>query len=396
MGKGHQRVRRRTILVRQGLRRTGTKQERFHYFTEAGKEITGEKTLSRIARLRIPPAWNEVRIAPSDSAPLQAIGIDKKGRTQYLYHTSFRKRREEEKFRRVVEFGESLPLLRKRVAADLRKTSLDRDRVIAAIVRLIDQAFFRIGNDRSARLERTYGLTTIRSDHVTVRSSEVRFDFVGKWRKNQRRMLVDADIARLVRDLQQTRGEQLFRFVQGNRICRVNDRHVNGYIQSVIGETFTAKDFRTWAGTLICSIALGMQGQAPTKKERKQRIRKAIEATAEQLGNTTAVCRASYICPRLIEEYLSGKPFHSARRRKGAPVAKRRHSAEELALLRFLRETIADRRLTPREEESEIQAVASEPEAADDHIERALLESLALRRAGQPSARRNGLDAATG
>jgi DNA topoisomerase I len=331
-------VRRRWYLDLHGIRREGTKETGFSYRSAGGAPISDDKTLARIARLRIPPAWRDVRIARGDDSPLQAVGVDKKGRTQYRYHDRFRAAREEEKFRHVVEFGESLPALRRRVRADLR--SEGRERVLAAIVRLIDQGFFRIGNDRSAESESTYGLTTIQPRHVAVDGNTLRFDYIGKWKKKQQRAISDADVAAIVRALKASHRRALF---------GVKDRHVNDYIQSIIGDDFTAKDFRTWAGTLLCSIALAMQGQGTSKAERKRKIKRAIDATAEQLGNTAAVCRKSYVCPRLLDEYMEGKPFEMLRRqRKGSPVVRVGLSKEEKALLKFLRETIADRRRAPR------------------------------------------------
>ena len=342
-------VRRRWVLDEHGIRREGTKQSGFTYRLLDGAPVEDEKVLARIAKLRIPPAWQNVRIARGETAPLQAVGVDKKGRTQYLYHAKFRAQREEEKFRRVVEFGESLPALRRRVRADLKGSALERQRVLAAMVRLIDQGFFRIGNDKSAEAESTFGLSTIRGSHVKVDGKKVLFDYLGKWRKKQKRAIADPDVAAIVEQLKKTPGAELFKFAQNSRIVDVKDRHVNDYIQSIIGKDFTAKDFRTWAGTLLCAIALGMQGQGHSKAERKRRIRKAIVATAEQLGNTPAVCRSSYICPRVIDEYMEGKPVEMLRKtRKGSPVVKVGLSMEEKALLKFLRETIADRRRAPR------------------------------------------------
>jgi DNA topoisomerase-1 len=342
-------VRRRWTLDHHGLRRKGTKESGFHYRQADGALITEEKTLARIRALRIPPAWRDVRIARGESSPLQVLGVDKKGRTQYLYHARFRAQREEEKFRRVVEFGESLPSLRRRVRNDLRNVShgkeLARERVLASIVRLIDQGFFRVGNDKSAKSESTYGLTTILTEHVTVSGSTLRFDYIGKWRKQQQRAIDDADVATIVRRLKRLGTSELFAFTDGAVLRDVKDRHVNDYIQSIIGQSFTAKDFRTWAGTLLCSIALAILGQGTSKTERKRKVRRAVEATAEQLGNTAAVCRSSYICPRLIDEYMEGKPFETLRKtRKGRPVARNGLSIEEKGLLRFLRETIANRR----------------------------------------------------
>ena len=342
-------VRRRWYLDANGIRREGSKETGFTYRLPNGTPVEDDKTLARIAKLRIPPAWQNVRIARGESAPLQALGVDKKGRTQYLYHSRFRAQREDEKFKRVVEFGESLPALRRRVRADLKGASLQRQRVLAAMVRLIDQGFFRVGNDKSAEAESTFGLSTIRGSHVKVDGGKVQFDYVGKWRKKHKRAVDDAEVAAVVEQLKNAQGAELFKFEGNGRLIDVKDRHVNDYIQSVIGKDFTAKDFRTWAGTLLCSIALAMQGQGTSKAERKRRIRKAIVATAEQLGNTPAVCRSSYICPRLLDEYMEGKPFEMLRKtRKGSPVVRVGLSLEERALLKFLRETIADRRRSPR------------------------------------------------
>jgi DNA topoisomerase-1 len=345
-------VRRRWNLDSNGIRREGSKETGFTYRLADGTAVENGKVLTRIAKLRIPPAWQNVRIARGEAAPLQAVGVDKKGRTQYLYHARFRAQRDEEKFKRVVEFGESLPALRRRVRADLKGEDLVRQRVLAAMVRLIDQGFFRIGNDKSAESESTFGLSTIRGSHVQVDGRTLRFDYIGKWKKQQQRAVADADVAAIVQRLKKKiadSDEELFRFDQNGRVVDIKDRHVNDYIQSIIGKDFTAKDFRTWAGTLLCSIALAMQGQGTTKTDRKRRVRKAIVATADQLGNTPAVCRSSYICPRLLDEYMAGKPFEMLRKtRKGSPVVRVGLSMEERALLKFLRETIADRRRSPR------------------------------------------------
>ncbi|MDP9359919.1 MAG: DNA topoisomerase IB [Acidobacteriota bacterium] len=342
-------VRGRWYLDLHGIRREGIKETGFTYRNAHGSLIDDDKTLARIRGLRIPPAWQDVRIARGDSAPLQAVGVDKKGRTQYLYHPRFRAHQEEEKFKRVVEFGEALPALRRRIRADLKRTDLDRDHVLAAIVRLIDQGFFRVGNDKSAQSEATYGLTTIRARHVKVEGSVLVFDYVGKWRKTQKRAIEDPEVAAIVEKLRKLYEPELFAFVDNGKVRDVKDRHVNDYIQSIIGANFTAKDFRTWAGTLLCSIALGLEGQGASKTERKRKIKRAVQAAAEQLGNTPAVCRSSYICPRLLDEYMEGKPFEMLRKHhKGSPVVRIGLSKEERALLKFLRETIADRRRGPR------------------------------------------------
>jgi len=342
-------VRRRWYLDLYGIRREGSKQSGFTYCRSDGTAVRDEKTLARLARLRIPPAWQNVRIARGDTAPLQVIGVDRKGRTQYLYHPRFRAQQEEAKFKRIVEFGESLPAIRRRVRADLKRNTLDRKKVLAAMVRLIDQGFFRVGNDKSAKAEATYGLSTVRGNHVSLSGDTLLFDYVGKWRKKHKRAIRDREVAAIVAQLKRMKGEELFKFSSGDRVVDVRDRHVNDYIQSIVGDNYTAKDFRTWAGTLLCSIALAMQGQGASRTERKRKLRRAVAETAEQLGNTPAVCKRSYICPRLLDEYEQGKPIESLRKtRSRSPVVRIGHSIEERALLKFLRETIADRRRRPR------------------------------------------------
>lgn len=340
---------RKVALQRSGIRRVGTKETGFRYETADGEPVRDEKTLGRIRALRIPPAWKDVRIARGEAAPLQAIGVDSKDRTQYLYHQRFRQAREDEKYLRIVEFGEKLPALRSRVRTDLAGKGPSRERVLAALVRLIDQGFFRVGNDRSVKETSTFGVTTVQARHVKVDGDEVSFDFVGKWRKKHRRAIRDRQIASLVRELKSLdHGGELFAWIDGGRLVDVKDRHVNDYIQSAMDSAeFTAKDFRTWAGTLICSMALAWEEQAETRKERKGRMKKAIETTAELLGNTPAVCRSSYICPRLLDDYERGIEFELMRK-KGHPIPKSGLSIEEKALLRFLRETIANRRATRR------------------------------------------------
>lgn len=347
------RARRRWSLEQHGIRREGSKEKGFSYVRPDGSPIADERELERIRSIRIPPAWTGVRIARGSGAELQAIGVDKAGRTQYLYHPKFRQRREQEKFLKVVHFGEALPRLRSRVLHDLAEEGLSRDVVLAAIVRILDQGFLRIGNKRSARERETFGLTTIRREHVTVSNDVVRFRFKGKWNKEQSRAIEDEAVARIVRRLKARSGKspELFRYQENGREVRITNRQVNEYIQRAIGEEFSAKDFRTWGGTLVCSMALAVLGQAETKTERKRRAKKAVDSTAEILGNTPTVSRASYICPRLLEDYTDGHPVDALHppRKRGNPIAKRGLSPEEKGLLKFFRETIADRRRKPRQ-----------------------------------------------
>ena len=245
-------VRRRWQLDLHGIRREGSKEAGFSYRCADGPAVTADKTIARIQKLRIPPAWRDVRIARSDAAPLQAVGVDKKGRTQYRYHNRFRAQREEAKFKHIVEFGETLPEVRSRVRRDLKRGELDREKVIAAMVRLIDQGFFRIGNEKSAKSESTYGLSTVKGSHVKVEGDKLLFDYVGKWKKKQQKAIRDPEVAKLVAKMKKMKGPALFKYVdEHGRIKFVKDRQVNDYIKAVAGDEFTAKDFRTWAGTLL-------------------------------------------------------------------------------------------------------------------------------------------------
>jgi DNA topoisomerase I len=344
------RVSRREKLEKEGIRRRGSKESGFHYAWPDGKRVHDADLLDRIQALRIPPAWKEVRIAPRERSVLQAIGVDSKKRTQYRYHERFRQRREREKFLRIVHFAEALPSLRRRVARDLSAGDLSRETVLAAAVRLIDQGFFRLGNDRSAREEDSYGLSTILPEHVRVEGDVIHFEFTGKWGKNQRRAVKDRDVAAIVRKLASLGDGELLKFDSRGRLIDVKDRHINQYIQSIIGEQFSAKDFRTWAGTVICASALAMMEQKESGAARKRQVVRAVKATAEVLGNTPAVCRSSYICPQVVEDYRAGRSFERLKKaHRGKIVARTRLSKREKALLAFLRETIADRR---REERS--------------------------------------------
>ena len=337
----------REILETKGIRRRGSK-KRFRYEWPDGRKVGGSH-IDRIENLVIPPAWKNVRIAPEADADLQAIGEDGRGRTQYLYHEDFRQQREMEKFVRIVEFAETLPRLRRRVSRDLRGDDLSWDRVVAGAVRLLDQAFFRIGNERSAREDETFGLTTLTPDHLRIEKNTVHFEFTGKWGKVQKRAVRDAAVAKLIRQMIEAGDGEVFKYERSGQIYDLKGRHVNDYIQDVAGEEFSAKDFRTWAGTVVASTVLAMIEPAETESKRKRQITQAVKSTSEILGNTPAVCRSSYICPRLLVEFSDGRSFEGMRvasRRK--VVAKTRLSVQEQALVRFLRETIADRRSAPR------------------------------------------------
>ena len=273
-------------------------------YRQDGRRITRKSEIARIDALAIPPAWTDVEIARSPSAKVLARGVDAAGRTQAIYHPAFRRRRDREKFDRVVRFAERLPRLRARVDRDLRRRTLSRDRVVACVIRLIDQGYFRVGNAEYARRNRSYGVTTLRRRHVRATASAVTFDFVGKSGKRHLRRVRDPRVARLVQRLEEMPGQELFRFFDEDGIVRnIESRHVNAYVKRFAGEEFTAKDFRTWGGTLLAASALLAlePEELSTPRKAAAATRAVVKDVAERLGNTPAVTRSSYIDPRVLD-----------------------------------------------------------------------------------------------
>lgn len=293
---------------RPGIRRE-PRGEDFAYFDRGGDEITDEAALARIRALAIPPAWTDVWICPRPNGHLQATGRDQKGRKQYRYHARWRTVRDETKYARMVPFARALPAIRQRVDEHLRGKSLSRERVLAAVVRLLETTHIRIGNDEYARGNRHFGLTTMRNRHATVSGSKVRFYFTGKSGKRRDVAISDPRLARVVRRCQDLPGQELFgyRDEEGNE-RDVTSGDVNDYLREITGETFTAKDFRTWSGSVIAATALHEIGPAETAAEAKRNIAEAVRLTAAELGNTPAVCRKAYIHPDILQAYTDGDP----------------------------------------------------------------------------------------
>ncbi|WP_053386737.1 DNA topoisomerase IB [Leucobacter japonicus] len=272
-------------------------------YRRGGRRVTATKEIARIEALAIPPAWNDVRIARSPAAKVLARGIDAAGRTQMIYHPKFRQRREREKFARLGRFGTALPKLRSRVDRDLRRRRLSRERVVACVIHLIDLEFFRVGNAEYAEQHGSYGVTTLREEHISATGSSVRFDFVGKSGKRHERRVADARVARLIARLEELPGAEVFRFLEDTGVSRrVRSSHVNAYVKRVMGEEFTAKDFRTWGGSRIALSALLEQDESEFATERAAAAaaRVAVQAASERLGNTPTVTRTSYIDPRVL------------------------------------------------------------------------------------------------
>jgi DNA topoisomerase-1 len=322
---------------RGGWRRLG-RAPRFRYENAHGGRIDDEGQLERIRSLVIPPAWRDVWISPNARAKLQATGVDSAGRTQYLYHPDFRAAQEEAKFDRLVRFGELLPGLRDQVRRDLRSGPYELGWVNGVAVTLINRAWFRVGSERHARSARTYGVTTLYKSHVDVRGDRLRFSFRTKNKALVRTTLVDGRLATAVKDLLGLPGSRLFRFEREGGLANLTAPLLNAYIGEHLAEGFTAKDFRTWGGTLTAAIALAERGPAQSETEAKRVIAGVMRRVGDELGNTPAVARSSYVSPAVVDLYQAGitlERFESTGRALSA--AQRGLSREERALLSLLR-----------------------------------------------------------
>ena len=292
-----------------GIQRLGTPKKGFRYKHFDGKTVS-RADRERIDNLKIPPAWTDVWINASSGGAIQAIGRDNAGRLQYLYHETQVRKREAKKFKRLIKFAEALPKMRAAVGSQIKQPGLGKEPVMAAILRILSTCFMRPGSQVYANENGSYGLATLRKHHVKVRGDVIEFDFPGKSGVRQSRQLKDRQVARVVRQLLKQPSREVFQYQNGDgQFVNVTRQHINNYIQEVMGENFSAKDFRTWAGTLVCACALAKLGTESTEKPtaRKRKVVEAIKQTAEVLGNTVAVCRSSYICPQIIQNFETGK-----------------------------------------------------------------------------------------
>ncbi len=304
----------------------------FRYLGPDGRAIRDRATLARIRALVIPPAWTDVWICPHDDGHLQACGRDARRRKQYRYHERWREVRDANKYARLAAFGRALPRIRRQVSRDLARPGLPREKVLATVVRLLERTFVRIGNEEYARQNASFGLTTLRERQVRVRGSQLRFRFRGKSGVRHEVALTDARLARIVRRMQELPGEALFHYVGDDGATHaIESADVNAYLKSIAGEEFTSKDFRTWAGTLLCARALCKVLPPPSKTGAQRELRRAVQSTALMLRNTPAVCRKCYIHPLVIDSFLSGQLQQAMHDR-----------SEEAALIRLL-EQRADR-----------------------------------------------------
>jgi DNA topoisomerase-1 len=282
----------------------------FEYLDESGNRITEPSVLERIRELAIPPAWEDVWICPYPTGHLQATGNDAAGRKQYRYHDRWRERRDREKFEQMHDFARALPKLRKRVERDLALEGMPRERALACAARLLDRGFFRIGSEDYAEENDTYGVATMEKRHVTIDGDEVSFDYEAKGGQRRLQVIADPAVAEILRELKRRRGggEGLLAFKEGARWHDVQSSEINAYVKEATGGDFSAKDFRTWSGTVQAAVALAVAAQAATgsKTSRKRAKTYAIKQVARYLGNTPAVCRASYIDPRVFDRFDGG------------------------------------------------------------------------------------------
>jgi DNA topoisomerase-1 len=309
----------------------------FAYYDD-GRLIRSAAERRRIAALAVPPAWTDVWICPDPSGHLQATGRDAKGRKQYRYHPRFRALRDESKFGRMLTFSAALPRLRERVERDLALPGLKRRKLLAAVVRLLDKTLIRVGNEEYARANRSYGLTTLRRRHVEVRGHTLRFEFRGKSGVEHSVALADRRLARIVKELQDLPGQQLFKYLDDEGRRQVIDSgDVNDYLRHVTGLDVTAKDFRTWSGTMLAARALRELPPPQSDREARRNVNRALDKVASRLGNTRAVCRQSYVHPGIIEAYRRGvaipAPAPQRHKRERPTAALRR---EEVLVLQFL------------------------------------------------------------
>jgi DNA topoisomerase-1 len=327
-----------------GIRRERDGEGGFRYVAPDGRVVDDERTLARIRALGIPPAYEDVWICPSPNGYLQATGHDAKGRKQYRYHPRWREVRDETKYERMMAFGDALPRIRARVDRDLAQPGLPREKVLATVVRLLETTLIRVGNEQYAKENGHYGLTTMHTEHVDVEGQTLHFHFVGKSGKEHTVDVKDRRLARVVQRLRDLPGQEVFQYVDDDGHRRsVDSSDVNAYLHEVAGEEFTAKDFRTWAGTVLASLALQEFEAFGTPTQAKRNVSAAIKAVAQRLGNTPAICRRCYVHPAVLESYLDGTMARALEQRAEQELADTLHTLrpEEAAVMALLSRRLA-------------------------------------------------------
>jgi DNA topoisomerase-1 len=321
-------------------RRKGAKSRGFYYVDNDGKKIVDEKHLERIKSLVIPPAWKYVRISPSMNGKLQAVGMDMTGRVQYLYSLKFRENQEKKKFQKIEKFGEHLPKMRKITNRHLELEGFPREKVLAVMTRLINSLYIRLGSPQSVKHYKTYGITTLQNRHLEIkRGGKLVFKFVGKHHIKHRKVLVDKELASILKDLQAIGGaRKLFNYLDENGKPKpVKASDINKYLKETTAPEFSAKDFRTWGGTLLAALELAEIGCCDEDKLIKKNVLKAVKRVAEHLGNTPTVCRSSYIHPKVIKSYENGITLEEFTQKKKRKIERieQEYEPEERALMRL-------------------------------------------------------------
>ena len=320
--------------------RKGTKSRGFRYADVDGNKITDEKHLERIKKLVIPPAWKYVRISPSSRSNLQAVGMDTSGRVQYLYSEKYRAKQEKKKYAKIERFGEYLPNLRKVTNEHLALEGFPREKVLALMTRLINNLYIRMGSPKSVKKYRTFGITTLQHKHLNIkRNGKLVFNFVGKHSIKQQKVMVDKDLAKLMSELKELKGKsKLFKYVgEDGKTHSVKASDVNKYLKELTSPEFSAKDFRTWGGTLLAALELAEIGFCEDEKVLKKNIVKAVKKVAAQLGNTPSVCRSSYIHPTIINSYQKGVTLEEyiPKKKRKVKKIKSEFEPEEAALIKL-------------------------------------------------------------
>ena len=325
-----------------GLRRVRTRTG-FRFVDPDGKPVRDKETLGRIKSLVIPPAWNDVWISRDPRGHLQATGRDARGRKQSRYHPRWREVRDETKYERMAHFAAALPAIRQRVNHDLARPGLPREKVLATILSLMEQTHIRVGNEEYARENKSYGLTTMRNRHVEVQGSKITFSFQGKSRVHHTIDLTDRRLARIIRQCADIPGHELFQYIDEDGDHRsIDSADVNEYLREISGQHFTAKDFRTWAGSVLAASLLREAGPFETQTQAKKNIVDAIKVVAQHLGNTPSVCRKCYIHPAVLETYMGGISAETAKRRLEHEIEEKQHALreDETALLHLLEQRL--------------------------------------------------------
>jgi len=337
-------------MARKWIVREGSKTKGFRYKGASGRDISERTQLERINALRIPPAWRDVHISTEPRAAIQVWGFDARGRKQYKYHPRAVEKGELRKYYRVRQMARDLPTLRRKIQRDLRRKALTREKVCAGIVQLISKGFFRVGSEKYQKENNTFGITTMRKSHVLVLDDTVEFEYRGKRSIAQRNVVVGMSLAKFVTELLETPGPRLFRYLEDGKWQNVDSRDVNDYIERIAQFPYTAKDFRTWGGTLRAATVLADLGKGKSQTERKKNVVTAVRLVAAELGNTPTICRKSYVHPVVVMKYLRSGTTIALPKQMSVSENGTGHAPEESALIEFLDEYFPERRKAPRGE----------------------------------------------